>query len=276
MSTRSISTRPMSTRHLLASLALASLALPAQAASVQVKVTVENLAPTNSLAFAPLHLGFHGGSFDVFDIGQTAGAEIIGIAEGGSNALWAPAFQAADPNAVLGSILPAGIIGGETASATFVVDSAVNPYFSFAAMVLPSNDFFIANDDPMQYRLFDANGNLNLSSITLKSTDIWDAGSEVHDPLAAAFVTDGINGNRVNQNSVVAFNFAEFSAYNGLVTARGYTFDSQLNANSEVYRIAFDVTPVPEPETYAMMLVGLGLIGLAARRRKKAVMLTEG
>jgi hypothetical protein len=28
------------------------------------------------------------------------------------------------------------------------------------------------------------------------------------------------------------------------------------------------VSPVPEPETYAMLLVGLGLIGLTARRRK--------
>jgi hypothetical protein len=27
--------------------------------------------------------------------------------------------------------------------------------------------------------------------------------------------------------------------------------------------------PVPEPETYAMMLAGLGLLGFAARRRKQ-------
>jgi hypothetical protein len=28
-------------------------------------------------------------------------------------------------------------------------------------------------------------------------------------------------------------------------------------------------TPVPEPETYAMMLAGLGLLGFIARRRKQ-------
>ncbi len=28
------------------------------------------------------------------------------------------------------------------------------------------------------------------------------------------------------------------------------------------------ISPIPEPETYAMLLVGLGLIGFAARRRK--------
>jgi hypothetical protein len=31
-----------------------------------------------------------------------------------------------------------------------------------------------------------------------------------------------------------------------------------------------EVTPVPEPETYAMMLAGLGLLGVMARRRKQA------
>jgi probable HAF family extracellular repeat protein len=33
---------------------------------------------------------------------------------------------------------------------------------------------------------------------------------------------------------------------------------------------AFLLTPVPEPETYAMMLAGLGLVGAMARRRKQS------
>lgn len=30
------------------------------------------------------------------------------------------------------------------------------------------------------------------------------------------------------------------------------------------------VAPVPEPETYAMLLSGLGLLGFAARRKRRA------
>jgi hypothetical protein len=55
-------------------------------------------------------------------------------------------------------------------------------------MVVPSNDFFIGNDSPTAYRLFDAAGNLRSASITIKASEIWDAGSEVFDPDAAAFV----------------------------------------------------------------------------------------
>ncbi len=236
----------------------------AQAMPTQVTVTIENLAPASGVAFAPLHLAFNNGSYDAFNLGQVAGAAIVSVAEGGAGGAWQAAFAAADPGAVRGTVGGA-LFAGATAQGSYMVDGTSNPFFTFAAMAIPSNDFFIGNDNPMEYQLFNAAGQLQISSITVKAREIWDAGSEVFDPAAAAFV--GNNDLRADQGSVVAFNFAEFAGYNGLQTPAGYTFNSQLAANTDVYRISFTAAPVPEPQTYALMLAGLAALGALARRR---------
>jgi hypothetical protein len=165
--------------------AAALFALSAAHATPQVvTITVENLAPASGIAFAPLHFGFNSGVFDAFDIGSVATAPIISVAEGGSGADWHPAFAAADPGAVRGTV-GGLLLAGATASLTVVVDPAVNPFFTFAAMVVPSNDFFIGNDSPTRYRVFADDGTLLLSSIDQRANQIWDAGSEVFDPAAA-------------------------------------------------------------------------------------------
>lgn len=42
----------------------------------------------------------------------------------------------------------------------------------------------------------------------------------------------------------------------------------KLNTSSASYAGNISISPVPEPETYAMLLAGLGLIGFSIRRRK--------
>jgi hypothetical protein len=260
----------LSGRRALAAISLGIAAFGAQAAPVNVKVTVESLVPANGISFAPVHVGFGNGSFDAFNVGGVASAAIISVAEGGSASAWFPAFAAADPGSTRGTVLGAPLQPGGMFMNSFVVDSALNRYFTFASMVVPSNDHFVGNDDPMEYELFGAGGALQITSITVKASEIWDAGSEAFDPAHAAFVVGGNNDLRTPQGSVVAFNFGELAAFNGMTTATGYVLSSQLRADTDVLRFNFEVTPVPEPETYALLLGGLAALGFMARRRRAA------
>ena len=253
------------TRLAAAAVAAFTLVATAQAQQVVVTATITNLAPANSISFAPLHVGFHNGSFDAFNLGGVAAAGIVSVAEGGAGGQWQADFAAADPSATRGTI--GGLrLPGTSASLSFVVNAGLNPFFTFASMAVPSNDFFIGNDDAQEYRLLGASGQLLISSITVRANEVWDAGSEVFDPAASAFV--GNNSLRAPQNSVVAFNFGEFAGFNGLTTGAGYVFNSQLTAASEVYRIDFAVVAVPEPGTYGLLSAGLLAVAWVARRRR--------
>jgi PEP-CTERM motif len=256
----------------LTMVAFMGVAQNASAAIVSVTVTIRNLAPANSVSFAPLRLGFGNGSFDAFNINQVATAPIVSVAEGGSGSDWFPAFAAAEPNTVLGSVGGA-LLPGATASSSFLVDnmSANNRFFTFGTMVIPSNDLFLGNDSPTAFQLFDASGNLLINTISQNAGQIWDAGSELGDPANAAFVVGGVNDNRTPQNGVVTFDRSELALFNGLTTAAGYVFSNAGLANNgtSIYEIGFSVTAVPEPSS--AILNSLGLAGLAFSRRRKPV-----
>lgn len=258
---------------LLSAFSFSLLATPATATTlVDVTVRVENLAAANSVSFAPLRFGFHNGSYDAFNNGQVATAPIVSIAEGGGGADWFPAFAAADPTAVLGSTMGALTPGANFTTQSFRIDTANNAFFTFASMVVPSNDLFIGNDNPQRFRLFDNAGNLLINTIDQTAGQIWNAGSEIADPTAAAFLVGGTNALRTPENGVVEFSFSELAAYDGLQTAADYIFNAGgLDNSTPIYRITFSsaVAAVPEPSTWAMMIVGFGLTGTALRRRAR-------
>lgn len=239
-----------------------------RAAVVDVTVRFENLAPTNSISFAPLRVGFNNGTFDSFDINTAATAPIISVAEGGSGSDWFPAFMSADPTSVLGTVAAGGpFLPGGSGSATFRVDTNVNQFFTFAGMVIPSNDLFIGNDNPQGFRILDGAGNLLINQINQSAASIWDAGSEQAIAANAAFLQGSNNDDRVAQNGVVTFAFSELNAYDGLTTAAGYVFDADLiTSDTAIARISFSVSAVPEPSSAA--LLGVFAFGAVLRRKR--------
>ena len=158
-------------------------------ATVGVRVIIENLAPADGTWLTPVWVGFHDGSFDTFNM-QTAASEALErLAEDGNASPIFAAFELSSHGTVQG-VIPADtgippIAPGETATMTFVVDNLDpdNAYFSYLAMVIPSNDAFIGNADPQTHRLFDGYGNFLGGFFTIYGTDVLDAGTEINDEI---------------------------------------------------------------------------------------------
>jgi hypothetical protein len=85
-------------------------------------------------------------------------------------------------------------------------------------------------------------------------------------------IFDG-NNNLVLYNTLDSVNDVTHSAIGSNGSFNGFgnpTFVPGILGNALEATPVYLVAPIPEPETYAMMLAGLGLIGFIARRRKIA------
>ena len=86
----------------------------------------------------------------------------------------------------------------------------------------------------------------------------------------------GTNGATPNDILDFNVNLAGITLASFTTNAAGYSFTADLfgpnpTGGSMTFPVGAStpVTPVPEPETYALMLAGLGVVGFMARRRKQ-------
>lgn len=154
-----------------------------QSGTYAVRVTVTNLAPASGTIQTPVWAAMQDGGFDLYDRGVPVSPELERLAEDGNTAPITGAFAdsgAGVDTTIFGSNGP--LFPGDSASHLFL-SSQDQRYFSYASMVIPSNDAFVANGNPMAHEIFDEDGNIVTSSFVVLGEEVLDAGSEVNDEV---------------------------------------------------------------------------------------------
>ena len=177
-----------------------------QAATI--KVTVESLAPDNGTFLTPVWTGFHDGNFDIYNQGEAASPGLESLAEDGVFSILSDAFLDSGAGTVDGAVFGSPVIApGTTATAIFELDETLpsSRYFSYASMVIPSNDAFVANGNPLEHQIFEANGDFIGADFIIAGTEVLDAGTEVNDEQEAntAFFTQTAPNTGTPQNGTI-------------------------------------------------------------------------
>jgi len=266
---------------------LGGISAAARGADLQVKI--ENLSTTGGLFLTPFWVGFHNGGFDLYDAGSAASAGLERLAEDGDAATLRAEFAIADSAGQDGVIIaPEGFADApvfdpqDMASMSFSLNTATQRYFSFAAMVIPSNDAFIANGDPIAYELFDASGNFRGPiMIDVMGSMVLDAGTEDNTEMEAAFLNQtGPNQGTATVGGVVGTHPGFIGSLGnpggsplilGATSPAGFTFDSTLadftRPAAQIARIT--ITAIPEPAAATLGLVAaMGSLIVGRRRRE--------
>ena len=247
----------------------------ASAFAADLKITVMSDQPAGGFAFSPVWFGAQDGTYQTFSPGTTVSPALQAVAELADTSLITAAFAGHGPQTTLGSA-PYGP-GSSASTILSVSDPAVSRYLDFAAMVVPSNDFFFANQDPKAYQLFDAAGHFT-GPLTIKiyGRNVWDAGSEVNDiTFGSAFIVGSNIHDHIAENGVITGVFggsSDFSPYlgsiDGKATPYGYNISHLISQDDLIATIT--VESVPEPSTFLMFGVGGAGLILATRRMKAA------
>ena len=130
---------------------------------------------------------------------------------------------------------------GEVVTQTIDVNNpSENRFFSFASMLIPSNDAFVANLARRAHSLFNSRGEFRGPlEITIYGNDVYDAGTEENSPTGgAAFSTGGgestDEGGRIRRSNGL-------DDFIGTGIPTGSTINSAFSRQTPIARITIDL-----------------------------------
>ena len=160
----------------------------------------------------------------------------------------------------IGVVLGAGAVAAQAAAHSFVMPLAPQtPYGAFATVSSPS---FI---DTWSFTTPANTGTVSASVISVDITSYWNIDSIDIDLFMGTvgngtLVASGVPGESSKLENIIALASTD---YYYQVTG------NVVGASNGSYAFSAVAAPVPEPETYAMMLAGLGAVGFIAFRRRR-------
>lgn len=254
--------------------------LSATAQAVDLEISFENFAPSDGFVLTPLWAAAHDGTRALFDVGSAASAGLVLLAETGNGTGLVGEFAPGGAEQLFPIGNPAGFAGapvvesGETATATLTVNNTTsNRFFSYAAMVIPSNDAFIGNGDPTETELFDLAGAFNGPIIiNIFGDDIYDAGSEENDGLGAAFSTTGGDATDTVAGTVALH--PGLGNFIGTETAAAVTLGTVPTQGVLLAQIRIGLAPAAVSEPGTIGLFAASIVGLGWRRRRNQARLS--
>lgn len=270
------------------------LAAARGATAAEISVKIENLGAPGALFFTPFWVGVHDGTFDTYNLGAAASGfgGLESIAEDGNTGPLSTRFAAEQATGVDATLLspsvPPPFDPGEMGVFSLTIaDPMTNRYFSYASMIIPSNDAFVANGDPVAHPIFDALGNfLGPMTIDILGSAVLDAGTEVNSETDVAFLAppNGQTGPNIGADELgvvqmhIGFNGSVGNPGGlpmnilGGTTASGATIDAVLGdfTHSGGGIVLARITIVPEPSAALLLFAGILGLGATARRRRRS------
>ena len=156
----------------------------------QITVTLTNLQSEGGALLTPVVVATQNGVYDQIDIGSAASENIERLAEDGTTGPRIAAALASGGVREAQATAGGPLLPGDVRTLTFFADPSdpLTQYLSWASMVIPSNDAFIANDDPLELDLFNGTSLIRRrgeDAFIVTGDDVLDAGTEVNDEIPA-------------------------------------------------------------------------------------------